>query len=69
MDKIKGWTSTHINSEGKVETNIVENSLGWVTIYFKSGKVVETILDSFSVLDERKDKEEIDRIEMGTRRV
>lgn len=38
----------------------------WVTIYFKSGKVTETIIWSFAELDKRKDKDDIDRIEMGT---
>lgn len=38
----------------------------WVTIFFKSGKVTETVIWSFAELDKRKDKDDIDRIEMGT---
>jgi hypothetical protein len=38
----------------------------WITIYFKSGKVTETIIYSFSDLDKRKDKNDFERIEIGT---
>jgi hypothetical protein len=41
-------------------------SILWITIYFKSGKVTETMIYSFADLDKREDKKDIERIEMGT---
>jgi hypothetical protein len=38
----------------------------WITIYFKSGKVTETTIWSFADLDERADKNDIERIDIGT---
>lgn len=37
----------------------------WITIYFKSGKIVETLIKYFSEIDKYYDKEDILRIDMG----
>ncbi len=38
----------------------------WVTILFKSGKVIETMIKTLSELDDYYDITDIVRIEMGT---
>jgi hypothetical protein len=40
---------------------------GWATIYFKNGKITEVLLDNFAMLDERIDKDDIKKIEIGLR--
>ena len=37
----------------------------WITIYFKSGKCIETLIHSFGDLDERYEKEDIMQIDIG----
>lgn len=37
----------------------------WVTIYFKSGKIVETLIHSFEELDHHYNKWDIFKIDIG----
>lgn len=37
----------------------------WITVYFKSGKIVETIIESFGEIDKYYNKDDILRIDMG----
>lgn len=37
----------------------------WITIYFKSGKIIETLIESFAELDKHYNKDDIMQIDVG----
>lgn len=37
----------------------------WITVYFKSGKTIETLISSFGELDKLYNKDDIMQIDMG----